>query len=234
MLFSAQEYLPKGYSGFVCALAAEIQPAHTKQAPFCQDSSGHEFVAGPVQTGQSSDWMKASSHMKTLALVAVLFASALAQASQSPTVMGEASNTKAVRQAQKVDKTDASIQSIAGQNNGSGGPPEADHKNKRTDALAHKHDWVDWLNAGFTAVIALFTVCLFAGTFYQVRNLRDVERAWLVVDSWTTPQELAAYQYDTPAHLKSESRVQESRSNTGQDHRIECLLSRLRQIAGIT
>ena len=55
MLFSAREYLPKGYSGLVCALAAEIKPAHTEQPPFCQDASGHEFVAGSCsfQTEQS-------------------------------------------------------------------------------------------------------------------------------------------------------------------------------------
>ena len=55
MLFPAREYKPEGYSGLVCALAAEIKPARTEQPPFCQDASGHEFVAGScsVQRAQS-------------------------------------------------------------------------------------------------------------------------------------------------------------------------------------
>ncbi len=48
MLFSAREYPSKGHLGLVCALAAEITGTRGQPA-FCQDASGHEFVAGTTR-----------------------------------------------------------------------------------------------------------------------------------------------------------------------------------------
>lgn len=44
------------------------------------------------------------------------------------------------------------------------------------------HDWIDKLNATSTAVIALFTLGLFASVVFQVIDFRRRERAWMMAD----------------------------------------------------
>jgi hypothetical protein len=44
------------------------------------------------------------------------------------------------------------------------------------------HDWVDYINASSTAVIAIFTILLFIGVILQIRTSRNIERAWVLVD----------------------------------------------------
>ena len=48
------------------------------------------------------------------------------------------------------------------------------------------HDWIDYINAYSTAVIALFTILLFIGVVWQIRTSRAIERAWILAEvQWT-------------------------------------------------
>jgi len=44
------------------------------------------------------------------------------------------------------------------------------------------HDWIDYINACSTAVIALLTILLFIGVVWQVRTGKTIERAWVMAD----------------------------------------------------
>lgn len=44
------------------------------------------------------------------------------------------------------------------------------------------HDWIEYINASSTAVIALFTILLFIGVIWQIRTGRTIERAWVMAD----------------------------------------------------
>lgn len=44
------------------------------------------------------------------------------------------------------------------------------------------HDWIDYINACSTAVIALFTILLFVGVIWQIRTSKTIERAWVMTD----------------------------------------------------
>ena len=44
------------------------------------------------------------------------------------------------------------------------------------------HDWIDYINACSTAVIAVFTILLFVGVIWQIRTSKTIERAWLMAD----------------------------------------------------
>jgi hypothetical protein len=41
------------------------------------------------------------------------------------------------------------------------------------------HDWIDYINACSTAVIAAFTILLFVGVVWQIRTSKAIERAWV-------------------------------------------------------
>src|SRR6266478_3547072 len=43
-------------------------------------------------------------------------------------------------------------------------------------------EWVNFLNAISTAVIAVFTVGLFLGVIKQITTSRNIERAWVMVE----------------------------------------------------
>jgi hypothetical protein len=63
MLFSAQEYMPKGHLGLVCALAAEIKPVQTEQPPSAlrgQTGCGIVFTKGTAEEAAEkvSVWME--------------------------------------------------------------------------------------------------------------------------------------------------------------------------------
>lgn len=44
------------------------------------------------------------------------------------------------------------------------------------------HDWIDYINACSTAVIAGFTILLFVGVIWQIRTSRAIERAWILAE----------------------------------------------------
>lgn len=44
------------------------------------------------------------------------------------------------------------------------------------------HDWIDYINACSTAVIAAFTLLLFVGVVWQIRTSKTIERAWVMAD----------------------------------------------------
>jgi hypothetical protein len=44
------------------------------------------------------------------------------------------------------------------------------------------HDWIDYVNACSTAVIAVFTILLFIGVVWQIITSRAIERAWIMAD----------------------------------------------------
>jgi len=44
------------------------------------------------------------------------------------------------------------------------------------------HDWIDYINACSTAVIAAFTILLFVGVVWQIRTSKAIERAWVMAD----------------------------------------------------
>jgi hypothetical protein len=75
---------------------------------------------------------------------------------------------------------------------------------KAIDALHRAHDWIDRLNAWSTATIAVFTILLFSGIFYQVQNLRDVERAWFVMEQLVAPEELEHFSLAKPTPIKAQ------------------------------
>lgn len=76
------------------------------------------------------------------------------------------------------------------------------------------HNWVDELNAASTAAIAVFTVALFWGVFYQARNTRDVERAWIIKESLSSPEQL---RYFSPTYIDSNAmRVTLALKNNGR------------------
>jgi hypothetical protein len=135
--------------------------------------------------------------MRVLALF-FLFVSALAQPNLSAAQKAQESQTKTPH------KTDTSNPTIVVQCNGQCGPAEKNEQPQAANAQHPPHDWIDKLNAVSTGIVAAFTALLFGGIFYQVRNLRDVERAWFVVDAWTTPEELEHFNYDKPTPLKSD------------------------------
>jgi len=60
-------------------------------------------------------------------------------------------------------------------------PTESTSTGKEGDSTQNAHDWIDWLNAFSTCVIALFTIVLAVGVIVQIRTARDSERAWVIV-----------------------------------------------------
>lgn len=44
------------------------------------------------------------------------------------------------------------------------------------------HDWIDYINACSTAVIAVFTILLFIGVIWQIITSRAIERAWVMAE----------------------------------------------------
>lgn len=67
--------------------------------------------------------------------------------------------------------------------------------------------WVDFLNAISTAVIAAFTVLLFAAVIWQTKTTRDLERAWITanLEFWERGR-LHIVNYDAAEHgIKKES-----------------------------
>ncbi len=65
--------------------------------------------------------------------------------------------------------------------------PKGDHQTNNGHNRAH--DWIDILNASSTAVIAVFTILLFCGIIIQIRNSRNSERAWVLVEKVGNPAE---------------------------------------------
>ncbi len=57
---------------------------------------------------------------------------------------------------------------------------EQERKPQESNGAAHPHNWVEWLNAFSTSIIAVFTALLFYGVMHQVRTARDTERAWVI------------------------------------------------------
>lgn len=50
------------------------------------------------------------------------------------------------------------------------------------DIMSPRHDWVDYINACSTAVIAGFTILLFIGVVWQIMTSRAIERAWIMAE----------------------------------------------------
>lgn len=65
-------------------------------------------------------------------------------------------------------------------------PNTTNGSDQANESRPNPHDWIDKLNALSTLVIALFTLGLFLSVGYQVSNMRDVERAWVVMDKVET------------------------------------------------
>ncbi len=53
---------------------------------------------------------------------------------------------------------------------------------KQQQRASPPHDWIDYINACSTAVIAAFTILLFAGVVWQIRTSKTIERAWVMAD----------------------------------------------------
>lgn len=59
-------------------------------------------------------------------------------------------------------------------------PSRRPDEHEAENGPANSHDWIDRLNASSTAVIAVFTIFLFAGVVLQVGTSRDTERSWVI------------------------------------------------------
>src|SRR5713226_6538956 len=46
--------------------------------------------------------------------------------------------------------------------------------------MSPAHDWIDYINAFSTAVIAAFTILLFVGVVWQIHTSKAIERAWVM------------------------------------------------------
>ncbi len=46
--------------------------------------------------------------------------------------------------------------------------------------MSPAHDWIDYINACSTAVIAAFTILLFIGVIWQIHTSKAIERAWVM------------------------------------------------------
>lgn len=72
-------------------------------------------------------------------------------------------------------------------------PPAQTSENQTANTSGDSPEWVNFLNAISTAIIALFTICLFIGLVVQIQTSRNTERAWMMVDvTWnpTSPLKL--------------------------------------------
>lgn len=58
---------------------------------------------------------------------------------------------------------------------------------QRSNRSTHPHDWVDWVNAFSTMVIALFTILLFFAVIWQTRTTKSIERAWVLAEIGNLP-----------------------------------------------
>lgn len=129
-------------------------------------------------------------------------------------------------QTHKSGETKPSIPSVSNQGENNCPPTTQKQEPQTTSGQKAAHDWIDKLNAVSTAVIAAFTIGLFATVFYQVKNLRDVERAWLVVDSWTAPPVLTHFEFDKAQSLKLKIRLK-NLGRTPARIKNSCLVMRL-------
>lgn len=59
-------------------------------------------------------------------------------------------------------------------------PRDQQSKAETSSSANRAHDWVDWLNASSTAVIAAFTILMFLAVMRQIGTSRDTERAWVI------------------------------------------------------
>jgi hypothetical protein len=64
----------------------------------------------------------------------------------------------------------------------SGQPSKANNQDKSNQANAYPDDWLKWLNAFSTAIIAIFAVLTCMAVFFQVCTARRAERAWVAVE----------------------------------------------------
>src|ERR1700693_1460343 len=79
-------------------------------------------------------------------------------------------------------------------------PPEAkgdtkqttddSNKNQNNSTDSPKRTRVEFLNAGSTVVIAIFTAFTFAVFLYQIKVTHDAERAWILINEWRKPETL--------------------------------------------
>jgi hypothetical protein len=79
-------------------------------------------------------------------------------------------------------------QTVVIQNNQPPAYRQENEKAKTDGANNPSHDWVERLNAFSTLIIALFTVLLCVGVFYQVITARGSERAWVVLTEFKAPE----------------------------------------------
>lgn len=137
---------------------------------------------------------------RLVALVGLLLFTCIGLSQTNPTTPSgvKANRTKATNSIQQPPPTIV-IQCDA--KCGQGGINQAPKVN---DVLPRPHDWIDRLNAGSTATIAVFTILLFGGIFYQVQNLRDVERAWFVMEQLVAPAELDHFSLTNPTPITAQ------------------------------
>ncbi len=61
-------------------------------------------------------------------------------------------------------------------------PGEQKGQSQTANNATNPRNWVEYINASSTAVIAIFTILLFVGVLWQIRTNRDIERAWIIVN----------------------------------------------------
>jgi len=60
-------------------------------------------------------------------------------------------------------------------------PRKQDTDSKKSDSAQNPHNWLEWINAGSTTVIAIFAILTTVAIWFQVKTARNSERAWITV-----------------------------------------------------
>lgn len=137
-----------------------------------------------------------------LLLIAALL---LVNGSQSPPAPQQGKESQEVRQPEKDKTPDAEpTPAIAKKPDADTQPTKDNPAQEKNDAKRDSHDWVDWVNAFSTAVIALFTVIMAATVFFQLRATHRQERAWIAIESIEASTELSHYTLMYPANIEME------------------------------
>ncbi len=137
-----------------------------------------------------------------LLLIAVVLISAL----QSPPAPQHGKKSHKIHQAEKSKPpeptpTPTPPPPVAKDADVSAQPSKENPTQEKNDAKCEARNWVDWINAFSTAVIALFTVVMAAAIIFQLRATHRQERAWIAIESIDVPEELSHYTLMFPMNI---------------------------------
>jgi len=126
---------------------------------------------------------------------------ALLLAVQSPPAPQHGDKSHKIADTQTTPKPEPS-QSVTTVQAPSSQPPQDNTKNQQATNKSSPHNWVDWINAFSTAVIAAFTIITACVVGRQLRATHRQERAWVIVEEEEMPKELEHWIINGPIEIE--------------------------------